>query len=521
MSQDLQTSSVSAPGFFGLNTQDSPSDLASGFALVATNCIIDQFGRIGAREGFSRLNSSTGTLGANDITVVHELVQTDGTLIILLCGNNKLFKLDSSNNLFELTYGGGGTAPTIAASNWQCASLNAVTFFFQEGQEPLVFDPSVSATTFRRASEMSGALGTPPSANIVISAYGRLWAADTVADNVTVFFSDLLSGHKWTGGTAGSLNINTVWTNGADNITGLAAHNNLLLIFGTRQILVYQNAQTPTSANFALSDTVNGIGCMSRDSIQSIGKDVLFLSNSGVRSFARTVLEKSLPIGDLSKNVRNDLINILSSENLTKIKAVYVEKKAFYLLSLPFSGDVYCFDTRLQLQDGSFRITKWDSIKPTALLSRRNGDLFFGKNGFICKYGTYLDHTSTYRFLYYTNHADLGNQNITSLLKRLKVIVIGGTNQTVTIKYGFDFIANYQSVNATIPVQGTSEYGIAQYGNNVVPLSQYSIGVALQILSVPASGSGKIVQTGYEANINGAPLSIQRIEIQSKDGKIS
>ena len=34
MAQPIQTFSISAPGFFGLNTQDSPLDLASGFALV-------------------------------------------------------------------------------------------------------------------------------------------------------------------------------------------------------------------------------------------------------------------------------------------------------------------------------------------------------------------------------------------------------------------------------------------------------------------------------------------------------
>jgi hypothetical protein len=34
------------------------------------------------------------------------------------------------------------------------------------------------------------------------------------------------------------------------------------------------------------------------------------------------------------------------------------------------------------------------------------------------------------------------------------------------------------------------------------------------------SGSGKIYQTGYEAEIDGAPLSIQKIEIQAKEGKL-
>jgi hypothetical protein len=519
MSQVLQTSAVSAPGFFGLNTQDSPLDLASGFALVATNCVIDQYGRIGSRKGWARVNSSSGNLGANNVGVVHELVQSDGTLTVLFAGNNKLFKLDGSNAVVELTYGGGGTAPTITASNWSVASLNSITYFFQTGHDPLIYDPNVSTTTYRRVSEKTGYTGTVPSGDIVLSAFGRLWVANTSTVKNVVYFSDLLSGHVWTTGTAGSLNVDRVWPSGSDEVQGLAAHNGFLIIFGKRQILVYANATTPST--MSLSDTVGGIGCIARDSVQSTGKDVLFLSNSGVRSFARTIIEKSAPLGDLSKNVRSDLMQVVAGETLANIKSVYSESEAFYLLTVPSVKEVYCFDTRVQLQDGSFRVTKWDSIEPTALLSRRNGDLLIGKNGYIGKYSTYQDYTSNYRMLYYTNHADLGNANVTSLLKRLKVVVIGGTNQYVTIKWGFDFLTNYQSANTLIPTQGISEYGVAEYGANASPVAYYSEGVALQTLSVLASGSGKIVQTGYETNISGSPLSIQRIEIQSKDGKIS
>ena len=514
MSQVLQTASVAAPGFAGLNTQDSPLNLDSGFALVATNCIIDQYGRIGARKGWARVNSSSGNLGANNVGVIHELVQSDGTLTVLFAGNNKLFKLDGSNAVVELTYGGGGTAPTITASNWSCASLNGITYFFQTGHDPLIYDPAVSTTTYRRVTEKSGYVGTVPSGDIVLSAFGRLWVANTATVKNTVYFSDLLAGHIWSTGTAGSLNVDRVWPSGSDEVQGLAAHNGFLIIFGKRQILVYANATTPST--MSLSDTVGGIGCIARDSIQSTGKDVLFLSNSGVRSFARTIIEKSAPLGDLSKNVRSDLMQVVAAETPANIKSVYSESEAFYLLTVPSIEEVYCFDTRVQLQDGSFRVTKWDSIEPTALLSRRNGDLLIGKNGYIGKYSTYQDYTSNYRMMYYTNHADLGNANVTSLLKRLKVVVIGGTNQFVTIKWGFDFLTNYQSANALIPVQGISEYGIGEYG-----IAEYSEGVALNTLSVSAGGSGKIVQTGYESNINGAPLSIQRIEIQSKDGKIS
>lgn len=519
MSQPLRTYSVSAPGFYGLNTQDSPLDLAAGFALVATNCIIDQYGRIGSRKGWSRVNSSSGDLGANDVKVIHELVQADGTLTVLFAGNNKIFKLSSTNTVTELTYGGGGTAPTISASNWQCASLNGITYFFQSGYNPLIYDPAVSTSTYRRVSEKTGYAGTVPNADICISAFGRLWAANTTADNATIYFSDLISGHVWTGGTSGSLNVNNVWVNGADQITGLAAHNNFLFIFGKRQILVYQGATTPST--MSLYDTVEGIGCIARDSIQTTSTDVLFLSNSGVRSLMRTIQEKSAPERDLSKNIRNDLMGAVASETSSNIKAIYSEKEAFYLLTTPSIDTTWCFDTKTYLPDGSARVTTWDSITPKSFLSRRDGSLYVGKNGYIGLYNTYQDYDTAYRMLYYTNHADLGDQNITSILKRISAVVIGGTNQVVTFKWGFDFKTNYLSDNDSIPEQGVYYYGIAEYGANATVVAYYSDGVALQTLSVNASGSGKVVQTGYESDINGSALSIQKIEIQAKNGKMT
>jgi hypothetical protein len=513
MAAQLQSYSLSAPGFFGLNTEDSPLDLGAGFALVATNCILDQYGRIGARKGWSRVNPSSGNLGANDVGVIHELVQNDGTLTVLFAGNNKIFKLGTANAVTELTYGGGGVGPTITANNWQTASLNGIAYFFQTGHDPIIYDPAVSTTTYRRVSEKSGYVATVPQANIAISAFGRLWVANTSTDKVTVTFSDLIAGHVWGGGTSGSLDVSRVWPNGADEVMGLAAHNDFLFIFGKRQILVYSGASTP--ASLVLSDTIGSIGCIARDTIQSVGSDVIFLSDSGVRSLMRTIQEKSAPLRDLSKNVRFDLNSALVSETLANLKSVYSEKEAFYLLVLPATFQVYCFDTKQSLQDGASRVTKWDSIAPTALRSLRNGDLYIGKNGYIGKYGTYLDDANTYRFAYYTNNADLGNPNQISILKSVTAIVIGGSNQFLTINWGFDYSGSYRAENVYIPSQASYEYGTAEYN-----IAEYTSGVPIKTLTANASGFGKIVQTGYETTINGTSFSLQKIEIQAKDGKI-
>jgi hypothetical protein len=286
-----------------------------------------------------------------------------------------------------------------------------------------------------------------------------------------------------------------------------------LFIFGKNNILVYANATSP--ADITLSDSITGIGCIARDSIQNTGEDVIFLSGTGVRSVLRTIQEKSAPFRDLSKNVRNDLMAAVSSEVDVNIKSVYSPFDSFYLLSLNTSNEVYCFDTKAALPDGSARVTTWDKIKPQSFCYTSDRTLLIGQLGYVGKYEGYQDNTASYRMQYFTNHTDLGAPSVTSVLKKLSVVVIGGTNQSVIIKWGYDFLSNYLAQSAKIPAQGVSYYNIAEYG-----VAEYSNGVLQTTLVAYPTGSGKVVQTGYEADINGSALSIQKIEIAAKNGKV-
>lgn len=115
-----------------------------------------------------------------------------------------------------------------------------------------------------------------------------------------------MSGHIWTGGSSGSLDISNVWPDGYDEIVALAAHNNHLIIFGKRSIVVYSGATAP--ASMTLADTVSGVGCVDRDTVQYTGTDVIFLSQTGLKSFGRTIQEKSMPITSLSSTITKDII---------------------------------------------------------------------------------------------------------------------------------------------------------------------------------------------------------------------
>lgn len=530
MSQPIQTYSITAPGFYGLNTQDSSLDLASGFALVANNCVIDKYGRIGARKGWIRLHNTSdytldldfttetygydysSALGTSTVKSIGELITAAGVSYVILAGNNKIWKL-LSGALIEVTYGGGGVAPTITDNNWQIATLNGKLYLFQTGHDPLVFDPSVSTSTYRRVSEVSGYNGTVQQSNCVISAYGRLWNAVTSSNKVLIQWSDLLAGHVYQTGSAGTLDLTNVWPKNSDNIVALGAHNGFLFVFGKNNILIYQNASDPSA--MSLYDVVTGIGCEARDTVCNTGTDIIFLSSTGVRSVLRTIQEKSAPFRDLSKNVRDDLLVYVSGSNKDSIKAVYSPLDAFYLLSFPNSNIVYCFDMRNQLPDGSARVTTWDSLVPYSFCVKADSTLLVGLTGYLGKYSGYLDDTATYYFQYFTNNTDFGAPSVTSILKKLSAIVIGGSDQDLVFKWGYDFTGDYQASSANIPSQGVAYYGVAEYN-----ISEYAGGTSLQTLVVYPTGSGKIVQTGYETDINGTALSIQKIEIQAKNGKV-
>lgn len=503
--------SILAPGFYGLNTQDSPTDMDQRFALQANNCVTDKSGRITCRKGWTAAHATSGALGTAEIQCVTELVRNDGSSTILGAGNNKLFKL-ASGTLSELTYGGGGVAPTITSNKWQTATLNDIKVFFQSGHDPLIYDPSVSTSTYRRISEKSGYAGTAPQANCVLSAYGRLWVADTSTDKNTLYWTDTLTTHLWSTGTSGRLNLASMWPNGGDQIIALAAHNNQLFIFGRSQILVYSGANNPTT--MTLTDHVDNVGCVNRDTVQATGEDIIFLSDTGVRSLMRTIQEKSAPMRVISRNVNDQIQQYIDAGTSTNIISGYSPSDYFYLLTFVDNNTTYCFDMRAPLQDGSNRVTTWTQITPKAYAYAQDRTLYLGQVGFIGTYGTYKDNGSTFRMSYYTGWLDFGKPISLAILKKIRMTLAGGRGQTVVFKWGFDYVSPIGSQSIPLTDTAASEYSISEYA-----IAEYNADTLTSLVSVNASGTGRVCQIGFESQITDYPISVQKIDVYMKEGR--
>lgn len=537
MAEQQQAASIAAPGFLGLNLQESSISLSSGYALEAYNCIIDRYGRIGARRGWTPVNTSVNTdLGeANPVEFMFEVVG-NGTSYLISAGNNELFTgtttmttaaIRNADNSGDATY-------TITGNNWQGSSLpygdgveaEPHGYLVQVGHAPLVFhelpvsggaghDHDSGTFGFQLLSDVGtlppGYTSSDFKPNCTLAAYGRIWMADIAGDRQTVYFSRLLDGSDFSGGDSGSLSLNTVFPNN-DQIIGLAAHNGFLIIFGRNNIAIYANPIDVTE--LTLADYIPNVGCIARDSIQNIGTDIIFLSDSGVRSLQRVIQEKSLPLRDLSKNVRDDLITNVASETATQIKSVYFDRDAFYLLSLPTTKFVYCFDMRAPLQDGSARTTIWTDIEPKSFLVTSSKQLYIGKPGYIGRYFGHYDNTDVYRFKYFTNYFDFDTPTQEKILKQIGMVVIGGTSQEIAIKWGFDYNENYLAVTKKLSGNTAFEYNVGEYN-----IAEYSDGIVLDKFKSHVGGKGPILQVGLEADINGNPLSLQRVDIYVKQGK--
>ncbi len=505
MAQQLQSINLVAPAFKGVNSEDSPIAQDPSFAEIADNAVIDKRGRIAARKGHSVITTNKTVLGTASIRAIKEFRDDGGNTKIFSVGNNKI--ISGTTTLADETPG----SYTITADNWKIVTFNDKIYFFQRGYEPLVYDNAGGSVI--KLSTVSGAAGVASAmyGNEVLAAYGRLWTADFSANKSTIYWSDLLIGHDWSGGTSGNIDISKVWPDGYDEIVALAAHNGLLIIFGKHSIIAYQGAEAP--ATMSIADTVAGVGCVDRDTVQYTGTDVLFLSHTGLKSFGRTIQEKSMPISSLSNNITKDIISALQNES-EFFRSVYSPEEGFYLLTFTGQDVTYCFDVRGTLENGSYRVTRWPGTNFTAFERQDDGSLLIGGSHGIGTYSGNTDNTNSYRFKYFSPELTFGDPSRLKFLKKLRPTVVGGSGASLFVKWAYEFETVYNTAFLSLSTQGLAEYNVAEFN-----VGEFAIGEQTSRTAINANGSGGTLSIGVESDIDGFELSLQEINVLALVGK--
>jgi hypothetical protein len=485
--------------------------LGPEWATRLENVIFDDSGRLAARKGWNILTSNT-TITDDFISMV-ELVKRNGSTELVATTNTQIFRsTDDGSSWAECT----GTA-VFTNGDWQFVNFNDKIVGFQKGKTPIVYDGGVFAPIEDTNAPVGG---------VGLSAFGRLWAVDS--NGTTIKYSGLLDETDWSSdANAGQIDVMNIWPR-ADTVTGLAAFNGALVVFGKWSILFFTDGRGSAIGldpiTTYIADTVTGTGCIAQKSIQNVDGDLWFLSSQGLMSLRRLINERSNPLDNLSKNVQDYLRDLVEATPISQIRSAYFPRERFYMLSLPNGiggGESVVFDTRGQMEDGSARCAGiWTGLAPSAVVSTHDENLImalYNKPGVVGEYSGRLDDTASYVMEYESGWLDLDRGTYLKFLKRLNGTFYADRTATVTFKWAFDFDVEFDSQSYTFTSVGqNSEWGIAEFG-----IAEYSGGVDLRRAAAAGSGGGEYVKVGLSVNIDNLELAVQELEIFAKIGRLA
>ena len=540
MAKELSYQPLPNLGINGLNTQDNPATLDSSYLTQADNIVLRESGRIAFRKGLKQKVAPSGT-------AISSLVEHNdsGTNKIFASYGTSIYTVDFTSPASAFPSSGADVKHTVGSStgDWQFVNFNARLHCFHTGVVPQRYDGSLGSGSkwTAHATDPAGISTFDPSC--AMGYYGRIWCGGISENKDTVFYSNLLDGDDWTGGSTGYINLKTVW--GTDEIVAIAPFYGKLVIFGKNNIVIYDSPDVVGS--LALNEVIRGVGLVSRDSVQAIGDDLVFLSNTGLRSLARTTEKDKLPLTDLSLNIKDTLIRHIGQSS--SVKSTYVENEGIYIMTFTASNITYVFDFKHRTPNGAPRVTNWtfdNDREPASMTYTTLYGLLIGqKDGSLAGYEGYYDTdlagadtytNSSYTADFTTTWVNLGQSVAASLLKRLFMVLEGGSGATLGLKWYKDFSpspSKTTSITLNPVTTGTSFlWGASNslYGATTVshthdaavhPSSAtYKPVYGLQEYRTPLTGSAKNLKIAISIESNGFDTSLQDLTLLHKQGKI-
>jgi hypothetical protein len=499
-----------SPGKWGVNTQEANQQLVPFWATVADSLVLTNSRQLGCRGNVSIL---TTVPASAELLRIFDYVDTAGAEIVLTTTATKILK-----GTTDLTAGGANITSATAPTNgyWRFQNFNGKVVGWQASHTPI-------RSTGAQFTDIVAASGSIPTGDAMVAAFGRIWAVDS--DGQTIKYCALLDETKWaTADGAGSIDMRNVWTKGMDRVTALAAFGSNLIVFGRNHIIFYTDGQgsalgmDPTQ--MFVVDTIEGTGCVSRDTVASIGEgDIVFLASVGVQSLGRILAQKDNALTSVSWQIADRLSTAINTElvsatDLRTWTGSHDLATGQYKLVHRTTGDVYVFHFKNRTQDDKGRdvipITIWD----TAILSNirqfvtmRTGVQYVigGDFNHINTYdptGTLDNALSPIATTWESGWVDYSNPDIESLTKVLKMAQVAVANPSgITSQTTFKHCTDYAS---TFSTEASSSAAV----------------LVRSVYDPMGDTEGKVQKYGL-VEVSGGGRSIQDVLVHMKIGRIA
>lgn len=347
------------------------------------------------------------------------------------------------------------------------------------------------------------------SARLVLAGYGTGSLISLSAPNTDTDFD----------GLNGAIEINV-----GDVVVGLRTFRDALVIFCERSI---KSLVGTSATSFVLNDVTGSVGCVSNETIQELGGDLVYVSTDGIRSYAATERIGDVELSLVSKSIQPVVRDILSSSFTADQYASFcIRKKSQYRLlidntDLPQADNLGILG---RLQDnpvtphGQFEWATLKGIKISCADSSYYGNrevsvMGSTSSGYVysAESGNTFDGTNI-QAVYRTPDMTFEDATVRKVFQKLDMFTqVEGTLNTVTVQLLLDRENTGIIQPNVIPLPtstssaayGTAIYGTSGYGSFIFPQFKRNL-----------VGSGFFGAFQFVCNDDSAPFRIDSFQIQ-------
>ena len=177
-------------------------------------------------------------------------------------------------------------------------------------------------------------LATSPAATVIETHTNRIVASGVLAIPDAVYFSDILDPNSWD-----MVNGQTRIGGGdGDPIVALKSWLDTgIIVFKRNSVFIIDANPLSSVANMSIKRVHRTLGCVARGSVCQVGKDVWFLSRTGIQSVQRQLATSDAQITLPVSQPIQDVINNIRWEFVYKAKATCYGN--FYILAVPIESN--------------------------------------------------------------------------------------------------------------------------------------------------------------------------------------
>ena len=377
---------------------------------------------------------------------------------------------------------GATTIPRTNQTNLQFVNFESTggsngTLYFVDGQNKIgeFFIHDDGTYHFEELTRSS-----PVGCSLIERYTERLIVSGQTSNPSVVYYSGRLKPYDFEEASAGFIDI-------GDIVTGIKVFRNSLIIFGKNSIYEL----TSLDSTPILKSITKNIGCVSGNSIQEIGGDLIFLAPDGLRTIAGTARIDDVEIGSISRKILplvNDIINNFANYTISSmvIRERSQYRLFYYQTGQAASGQKGIIGTFKYDSQGvpgfEWSQTKGLPVKFCTSDVRNDGTEVLhhtDETGFVYKHDTGNSFNGANVVAeFQTPDMDYGDNGLRKSLYKVKAnIEPEGTQNDLKLKIRYDFESsevpqpgNFAVGNlSSASVFGTAIFGTAIFGATTLP----------------------------------------------------